>query len=209
MCRMKWRVRLYNVRMQLRENWWQQCSLMGPTNFDISLSKAHWCNTCPCGQISTLISLKKSKYPKHLQKTTRREQKTKMTQKATNNNTETVLAQSSKGIGMKPDWDLGHNTCFHCGSKGHYAKDCKMEESYMHTVVTSDKYEYTEVDEHIFHQVGNNILSKDWHNQSTVDQFVNSKYLTSISNVDQPMTVYCNAGNATTNQKRMFGKFRV
>ena len=59
-------------------------------------------------------------------------------------------------------------------------------------------------DEHIFHQTGLEDLSKDWvllNNQSTLDQFVNPKYLTDIHTIKQPFMVYCNAGFITTNQK--------
>ena len=59
-------------------------------------------------------------------------------------------------------------------------------------------------DAHIFHQdVGDN-LSKHWvllDNQSTLDPFVNANYLMGILTVHTPITVYCNAGSTSTNQK--------
>ena len=67
-------------------------------------------------------------------------------------------------------------------------------------------------DEHIFHETGAGDLNKDWvllDNQSTLNQFINPKYLTNIHTVKNPVMVYCNAGSTTTNQKGMFRNFSV
>ena len=50
---------------------------------------------------------------------------------------------------------------------------------------------------HIFHQTRGGHLSKDWlllDNQSTLDQFVNKKYLTNVNTVQMPKTVSFNVG---------------
>ena len=123
-----------------------------------------------------------------------------MTLKAMHTNTKMVFAQSSKDV--KSDRYLSHITCSHYGSKSQHAKDCSKQENYMLTTVMCDENDDTEVEEHIFHQVGSNILSRDLlllDNHNTVDQFVNSKYLTNISNVDQQITVYCNTRSKATN----------
>ena len=67
-------------------------------------------------------------------------------------------------------------------------------------------------DEHIFHQTSGGDLSKDCvllNNQSTLDQFVNPRYLTNIHTVKKPIMVYCNAGSTTTNQKGMLCNFSI
>ena len=68
-----------------------------------------------------------------------KQQKIKMGQKATDNNTKMVFAQSSKGAGTKLDRDLSHITCFHCGSKVLYTKDCQKRENCMHTKILGDE----------------------------------------------------------------------
>ena len=83
----------------------------------------------------------------------------------------------------------------------------------MHTTVAGDENEdiKEEAEEYIFHQGGNDIMSRDWlllDNQSIMDQFVDPKYLTNVSKGEWEMTVSCNVGSSTTNQRGMFGNFR-
>ena len=86
---------------------------------------------------STLVqhmSMETNKYTRSLEeainilntykKTKQGQQRVRSGQKMTDNNTKMVLAQSSKGARNKSDRDLHHLTCFHCGSKGHYTKEC-------------------------------------------------------------------------------------
>ena len=75
-----------------------------------------------------------------------------------------------------------------------------------------DDYNYNDSEEHIFHKIGGNNLSKHLvllDNQSTFDQFVNASYLTNIHSVTTPIMVYCNAFSTSTKQKGVFGKFPV
>ena len=53
----------------------------------------------------------------------------------------------------KADQDLSQITCFHCGTKGHYAKECPKRENYMLTTVTEeyDEENKDEGAEHILH----------------------------------------------------------
>ena len=84
----------------------------------------------------------------------------------------------------------------------------------MHATIISKKNEgiTDEAEEHIFHQLRNKMLSKDWFllgNQCTMHQFGNHKYLTNIHMVEEPVMVYCNAGSSRINQRVMFGKLSV
>ena len=45
--------------------------------------------------------------------------------------------------------------------------------------------------------------------QSTVDQFVNPKYLGQIKSLGQMIDMYCNAGKTSTNKHDMFGSIKV
>ena len=105
--------------------------------------------------------------------------------------------------------------CYHCGTKRKYAKDCPNKTNSMHITIAAGESKDTNNNEgegQIFHQIRNIMSSRNWllrGNQSTVDQIVNQRYLTIIYRIQQAITVYCDAGSLTTNQKGTFGKLSV
>ena len=55
-------------------------------------------------------------------------------------------------------------------------------------------------------------LSKNWillDNQRTLDQFVNDKCHTNMNTIQQPITIFCNAGCTFMNHKGSFGGISV
>ena len=97
--------------------------------------------------------------------------------------------------------------------KGHYARNCgRKNNEQLHTTFAYSSNDDSEGVEHIFHQSIMGILSNTWlllDNQSSVDQFMNPKYLRDISTVEKSIYAYCNAGKPSTNQHGMFGGMKI
>ena len=61
---------------------------------------------------------------------------------------------------------------------------------------------------HMSHQTPEGMINMDWqflNNQSTVDQFVNLKYLKSTHPTEKPIDVFCNSGSILEKKKGMLG----
>ena len=115
----------------------------------------------------------------------------------------------------KSEHDISKVTCYHCSSKGHYARECPKRMECMHTNVANDKDEQQDDEfslEHVFHQSGVNQLNKDWLllvNKSILDHIVNPAYIKNIWTVKQLITMFCNTGSTANNQKGSFEMFDV
>ena len=106
--------------------------------------------------------------------------------------------------------------CNYCQECGHLLKDCpklqnklrKAEEEGEHQLMMTEGTEDDEDNEkYYFGQGPGPRLNKTWlllDNQSSVDLFVNDKFLTNISKAASPTTVYCNAGKTICDKEGDF-----
>ena len=96
--------------------------------------------------------------------------------------------------------------CYHC-RKIYYTRKCPDNVGQVHANLTGEATEY---DHHIFHQMANGVLSRDWlllDNQGTVDQFKNPTHVTNINVFITLVHIHCNSEESITNKK--WGKLCV
>ena len=178
--------------------------LHGSNKFSILATYVHGDNSVPW------ISRGNDEYIEAYTKTTRGQQKEKMPQKTIENQIEVFSAQSDKE--RKSKRNIGNMTCHHCSKLGHCSKECTKKNNWIHAAVADDEEDDTvNYMKHTFHQVGHDKLSRDWlllNNESTVDQVVNDKHLTKFIQ-QSSQSRFCIAGSTTTNERGVFGKFRM
>ena len=92
--------------------------------------------------------------------------------------------------------------------KNYYAWECsKKEKEQLHTTLSAESESDSNKIKHIFMNISGALSTTQLllDNQSTVDQFVNPKYLTNIHLANRSTEVFWNAGSTSTNQCSTFG----
>ena len=106
-----------------------------------------------------------NQYPRSMEETMNilnKYNKRKINQETIDSKTEMFFVQSNRET--KIERDFIHITCYHCVSKGQYAKECPNKNNFMHITIADEENEDAgnSMTENIFYQMQDEILSKDW-----------------------------------------------